>query len=120
MGRLQPFLSLIGSLLLIQGTTALLCLALSISPPSPWNRAIRPDPLHAWIHVIWAMVIGWGLKRSNPLALGWSFGGFYWLFGLLGLTLHHPGGLLLDLGENTFHLLIGTLGLGLSWRERDR
>lgn len=115
MGRLQKFLSLLGGLLLIQGATVLLCLALSISLPSPWSRAIRPDLLHGWIHVGWAILIWWGLKRGQTVALGWSFGLFYLLFGLLGLAVYHPWGLLLDLGENGFHLLLGSIGLGLAF-----
>lgn len=119
MQRLQQFLSLIGSLLLIQGATVLLCLALSISLPSPWSRAIRPDLLHGWIHVGWGLLIWLGLKRGQPLALGWSFGLFYTAFGLLGLAVHHPWGLLLDLGENSFHLLVGSIGLGLAFKMKE-
>ena len=114
MRRLQQFLSLIGSLLMIQGATVLFCLAFSISLPSPWSRAIRPDPLHGWIHVGWAVLIWLGLKQGQTRILGWSFSLFYLLFCALGLLIHYPLGLLLDLGENGFHLLIGTIGLGLT------
>jgi len=118
MKRLQQFLRLIASLLLIQGSAVILCHLLSIALASPWSRAVRPDPLHGWIHVIWAGLIWLGLRRGRAIALGWSLGGFYWLFGLLGLAIHHPLGLLLDLGENAFHFIVGATGLWLTLAAR--
>ncbi len=114
MKQLQQFLRLIGSLLLIQGSLVILFLTFSLSLSSPWSRAIRPDLLHGWIHVGWAMLIWLGLKRGQAIALGWSFSLFYLLFGLLGLAVHHPWGLLLDSGENLFHLLVGSISLALT------
>ena len=118
MKRLRQFLYLIGSLLFFQGVTSLLFLALSISIPTPWNRLIRPDSLHAWLHVSSAMLIWIGLRQKKVLAVGRSFSLCYLLLGLLGLALHHPLGLLLDKGENLFHLLIAAAGLWLSFRAK--
>jgi hypothetical protein len=81
------------------------------------------DFWHAWIH------IGWGAAGVALLArrytsytagtLALAFGAFYSVLAIVGVTIHHPFGLELDVFENGFHLVAGPTTLllgGLSWR----
>lgn len=117
---LRTYLGIVGSLLFLQGAAVLLLLNLGISLPSPWSRAVRPDVLHGWIHIIWALAIWVSLKQRKTWAMGWGFGLFYLLFSLVGFVFQNPGGLLLGSGENLFHLLAGAIAIYLVSRSPHR
>jgi Domain of unknown function (DUF4383) len=73
------------------------------------------DFWHSWIHILWgaAGVALLRLRRDERTAarLALVFGVFYTTLGVLGVSLHHPLGLELDVFENTFHLTAGPLTL---------
>ena len=110
---LHRYLLSISSLLFLQGLAVLLLMSLSLTLPSPWNRAVPPDAFHAWIHLIWAIAIGWSLRRGKVLQIGTGFSGFYLAFAGIGFLIDQPWGLQLGLGENLFHLGVGAIALGL-------
>jgi hypothetical protein len=111
MKTLSRYLAIVGTALLIQGIIIVLLNAFSITLTSPWSRAIRPDVPHAVVHIVWGGLIWLGLKQNQARLTGLTFGAFYLLFGLLGVVADHPWGLLLDRGENGFHLLVGAIAL---------
>lgn len=118
MKALRLYLTLIGGLLFLQGVAVLLVMYFSISLSSPWSRALRPDALHAGIHIVWGLLIGLGLKAHRAWALGLGLGLFYVLFAVLGIGLDSPLGLMLGRGENGFHLGVGAIALFLVLPQR--
>jgi hypothetical protein len=81
------------------------------------------NPPHAVLHIVWGAL---GLAvlvvfrtRGAHLRLGLVFGLFYTALGFLGIAVHHPLGMRLELSENVFHLTVGPLMLlltCLAWR----
>ncbi len=110
---LPRYLATVATLLFVQGSLVLLFLGFSITLPSPWDRAVRPDALHGIIHVVWALLIATGLAVGKHRQTALSFSLFYLLLALFGIVMIHPWGLLLDSGENLFHLLVGAIALYL-------
>ncbi len=49
------------------------------------------------------------------ITLGFVFGTFYTLLGLLGIVVHDPFGMRLELPENVFHLTVGPTTLLVAW-----
>ena len=93
---------------------------------NPWLPASTPllvrgtfgiDFWHAWLHIGWGLVglaVLWSSRAiTGPARLAVIFGLFDTSLGLLGVIVHHPLGLELDLPENLFHLLAGPAALGL-------
>ena len=117
--RLRIYLQLVAGILLIQGVAVLLLMVLSITLPSPLNRAVPPDGLHAWIHIVWALALGVAVYRSKVRQVAVEFYIFYFLLALLGFLSEAPLGLQLGLGENLFHVLIGAIALWLSQTQRN-
>jgi hypothetical protein len=76
------------------------------------------NPPHAWLHVAWggAGLVFLALFRTFParIGLGLVFGIFYTLLGFLGIVVHHPFRMRLELSENVFHLTVGPLMLLLT------
>ena len=83
------------------------------------------NPPHAWLHIIWGSggLLYLSLDRglAGRLRLGFIFGTFYSLLGFLGIIVHDPFGLRLELPENAFHLTVGPLMLlltSMAYRQR--
>ena len=123
---LRWYLLLLMGGLLAQGLGSLafrLVPALPAAAPYLVRGILGIDFWHAWIHILWgaagiALLL---LQRGTPAAvrLALIFGLFYTALGILGVTLHHPFGLKLDVFENGFHLTAGPLTLGLgAWGAR--
>ena len=110
------YLWALGIGLLVEGA---IMLVLGFLPSSlfPAGAPFPPDPLHNTIHVIWGLVIvgllANGLSDLGAALLATAFGVFYVGFGILGVVIHHPFGLLLGPGENGFHFIVGPVGLVL-------
>jgi hypothetical protein len=104
---LRPYLALLGAALLGQGLAS-------------WAlyRFTNADPLHAFIHVVWGgvMIVLVARPRGERFyaRLALAFGVFYTALAALGIVVHHPFGLRLDLGENVFHLIVGPITLALA------
>jgi hypothetical protein len=100
--------------LLVQGLGSLtfrLAPALAADAPYLIGGILGIDFWHAWIHIVWG-ITGMGVllvrrSRSMWISLALAFGVFYTTLGILGVTIHHPLGLELDLFENSFHLIAG-------------
>lgn len=83
------------------------------------------NPPHAWLHVVWG---GGGLiylaayrNFTSRIRLGFVFGTFYTLLGFLGVIVHDPFGMRLELPENVFHFTVGPLMLlftSMAYRHR--
>ena len=82
------------------------------------------DLWHAWIHIVWGslgiVILARSSARQAQIWLALGFGAFYSALGIVGVWIHHPLGLELDIFENAFHLTVGPatllLGiLGASW-----
>lgn len=73
------------------------------------------DVRHNAIHVAWGAVILLILWRNPSIAprVLVVFGVFYVFLGFAGVLSRNPFGLLLGLGENAFHLMVGPLALVL-------
>ena len=86
--------------------------------PLPLATVMNGNPPHGWLHVVWgAGGLAWLLlfRSANArLVLGAAFGIFYTLLGFLGLVVHDPLGMRLELPENVFHLTVGPLTLLLT------
>jgi hypothetical protein len=103
--------------LLAQGLGSLvLRLAPELDARSPYlvSGVLGIDIWHALIHIVWGaagllLLARLGRRIAGRLAL--VFGLFYTALGLLGVLVHHPLGLKLDLFENGFHLVAGPLAL---------
>ena len=108
--------------LLVQGTGSLL---LDLRPdvraatPLALATAMNGNPPHAWLHIVWGLVGLFVLLAFRSAAarirLGLTFGVFYTLLGFLGIAVHHPFGMRIELPENLFHLTVGPLMLLLTW-----
>jgi hypothetical protein len=103
----------VGALLLGQGAASLLVRADGRDPHA--TTRLLSDPRHAAIHVIWgAVLLPFGLRARDPrivAVMALVFGVFYIGLLVLGSVVHHPFGLMIDGPENTFHAIIGSLGL---------
>ena len=121
---LIAYLALLGALLLAQGTLSIVLRASGHLAGGPAGAFARADYGHATIHVVWGCVmlalVALGLTRADAIRLALVFGAFYSALAVLGLVVHHPFGLILNTGENIFHLIVGpgTLLAGLYERRR--
>jgi hypothetical protein len=120
---LRRYLAAMGGLLLAQGTASLALRAGGVELAPLAQAFVNADPLHAVVHVAWGLALllaALFAPSPRPLAgLALVFGVFYSGLALLGTAVHHPLGLLLGLGENVFHFVVGpiTLLLGArAWR----
>jgi hypothetical protein len=114
--------------LLVQGAGSLLLDdATDITARTPWLLAtvMNGNPPHAKLHIAWGIAgLLWLAIFRNAAAyrlLGLVFGLFYTGLGFLGIAVHDPFAMRLELPENTFHLTVGPLMLlltGLAWRGR--
>ena len=81
------------------------------------------DPLHSAIHLVWGVALLLAVARREPrverTAL-LAFGLFYVGFLVVGLLVHHPLGMQIDVKEDVFHAVIGPLALLLWYLERPR
>lgn len=107
--------------LLVQGTGSLILdFNSSLRTATPYLLAtiMNGNPPHAWLHIIWGaggliFLTTFRTFRAR-LGLGFVFGTFYTLLGFLGIVVHHPFGMRLELPENTFHLTVGPVMLLLT------
>jgi hypothetical protein len=83
------------------------------------------NPPHAWLHIIWGsgglLYLAIDRGRAGRLRLGFIFGTFYTLLGFLGIVVHDPFDMRLELPENAFHLTVGPLMLlltSMAYRQR--
>ena len=111
----RRFLWIVGAALLLQGGLSLVVRALAVPLPDLALAFVNADPLHAFIHMTWGLVMLGAVTRiTHDPALArlvLTFGVFYTLLAFLGVLVHHPFGLKLDLGENVFHFTVGPLAL---------
>lgn len=133
LSKLWHYLRLMGWVLLLQGSAALVWAVLpnpAIGFPNVVLRLLQTDPLHALIHVGWGMFL---LKRLNSptqeptiapqsriIQAGWAFGIFYMIMGITGILVHHPLGMRLDRGENLFHFVSASIALLFAARSTAR
>ncbi len=121
----RRFLWIVGAALLLQGGLSLVVRALAVPLPDLALAFVNADPLHALVHMAWGLVMLGAVTRiTDEVALArlvLTFGMFYTGLAFLGVLVHHPFGLKLDLGENVFHFTVGPLALlfGL-WALRPR
>ncbi|MCW5849645.1 MAG: hypothetical protein KIT87_06155 [Anaerolineae bacterium] len=121
----RRFLWIVGAALLLQGGVSLVVRALAVPLPDLALAFVNADSLHAVIHITWGLIMLGAVARiAHDTALArlvLTFGVFYTLLAFLGVLVHHPFGLKLDLGENVFHFTVGPLALlvGL-WGVRGR
>lgn len=108
--------------LLVQGAGSLVLdfnLQLRSVMPLPLATLMNGNPPHGWLHVVWgAGGLAWLLlfrSANDRIRLGAAFGIFYTLLGFLGLVVHDPFGMRLELPENAFHLTVGPLMLLLTF-----
>lgn len=83
------------------------------------------NPPHAWLHVVWGagglVYLAAYRNFSSRIRLGFVFGTFYTLLGFLGVFVHDPFGMRLELPENLFHFTVGPLMLlftAMAYRHR--
>jgi hypothetical protein len=107
--------------LLVQGAGSLVLDSndgLRLKLPYLLATVMNGNPPHAWLHVVWGVggLLLLSLFRTFEagIALGFLFGAFYTLLGFLGIVVHHPFGMRLELPENVFHLTVGPLMLLLT------
>jgi hypothetical protein len=108
--------------LLVQGAGSLLLdfnAGMRSVTPTPLATLMNGNPPHAWLHVVWgAGGLTWLLlfRSANArIVLGFVFGIFYTLLGFLGVAVHDPFGMRIELPENVFHLTVGPLMLLLTF-----
>jgi hypothetical protein len=115
---LRPYLLAAGAILLGQGAVSLVVRSAGRDPHA--TSRLLSDPAHATIHVSWGLVLLAVLAlRANGAVqarVTLAFGVFYVGLLVLGLTVHHPFGLMIDGKENAFHAVIGPLGVILGLR----
>jgi hypothetical protein len=119
---LQLYLWVVMAGLLVQGAGSLLLdLRPDVRAATPILLAtiMNGNPPHAWLHIVWG-VVGLAVLMMFRSAvarvwLGLAFGTFYTLLGFLGIAVHHPMAMRLELPENVFHLTVGPLMLLLTW-----
>ena len=128
MKLLTWYLWLVMAGLLLQGAGSLLLdMRPDVQAATPYVLAtvMNGNPPHAVLHIAWgsAGLAFLALFRSAGarLLLGLVFGIFYTGLGFLGIAVHDPFGMRLELPENVFHLTVGPLMLlltALAWRTR--
>jgi hypothetical protein len=108
--------------LLVQGTGSLLLdfnAGMRGAMPIPLATVMNGNLPHAWLHIVWgAGGLAWLLlfRSANArIVLGSVFGIFYTLLGFLGIAVHDPFGMRIELPENIFHLTVGPLMLLLTF-----
>ena len=115
---LRPYLALLGAALLGQGLASWALDWSGRGGDRSLYRFANADPLHAFIHVVWGgvMIVLVARPRGERFyaRLALAFGAFYTALAALGIVVHHPFGLRLDLGENVFHLIVGPVTLALA------
>jgi hypothetical protein len=114
---LRLYIALLGAALLGQGLASwALDWTGNASNGMPYRFA-NSDPRHAFVHVAWGVVmlglVAVGIDERGSARLAVAFGLFYTALAALGLAVHHPLGLRLDIGENVFHLLVGPSALAI-------
>lgn len=118
----HAYLWLVMAGLLAQGGGSLL---LDLRPdvqaatPSLLATVMNGNAPHAALHIVWG-VLGLAILSvvRTPAArlwLGLVFGVFYTGLGFLGVGVHHPFSMRLELPENLFHLTVGPLMLMVTW-----
>lgn len=124
---LAVYLWLVMAGLLVQGAGSLLLDERpDLMPAFPMLMAVvmNGNPPHAVLHIVWgAFGLAYLALFRSPAAhlrLGLVFGLFYTGLGFLGIAVHHPFGMRLELPENAFHLTVGPLMLLLTWLARRR
>ncbi len=131
----RAYVLVLGGGLLLEGLSLFVlgAIPLAIVPPVlvPLFTAFQPDPPHDALHVVWGVaLLGLPWLRPatfRPETLAIVFGVFYIGLGFLGLLVHWPFGMRLDLPQNVFHFTVGPIALVLgvwawTWlhREDDR
>ena len=119
---LALYLWLVMAGLLLQGAGSLLLDGrpdLVPAFPSLMATAMNGNPPHAILHIVWGAfgltVLALFRTPAARVRLGFAFGLFYTALGFLGIAVHHPFGMRLELQENAFHLTVGPLMLLLTW-----
>ncbi|GAB4366444.1 MAG: hypothetical protein Kow00121_03810 [Elainellaceae cyanobacterium] len=127
---LRCYLCGLGLVLLLQGVAAIAYKFIPVELPALWDRALRTDLTHASVHIGWGILLiflistsssnrflnsirYWISAKQQTEILGFIFGGFYLSLGFLGIAVRYPLGMMLDRGENLFHLLAGAIAWGL-------
>jgi hypothetical protein len=117
---LRFYLWFLGASLLLQGAISLLLILANIEPLAYFSKVLTIDRLHAAIHIGWGIAILGLLRKVNSdrflAGLGFSFGGFYLMLGLLGTIAEYPLGMTLRWSEDLFHLVVSPVALLLSWK----
>lgn len=118
----QAYLWLVMAGLLAQGGGSLLLDLrpdLQAATPSPLATVLNGNPPHAALHIVWGIaglaILGLVRTPTARLCLGLVFGVFYTGLGFLGIGVHHPLSMRLELPENVFHLTVGPLMLIFTW-----
>ena len=115
---LRLYLATAGAVLLGQGGASLLVRAAGRDPHA--TSRLLSDPAHAAIHVVWGLVLlgVLAVRAGEPAEarVALAFGAFYVGLRVLGLTVHHPFGLMIDGNENAFHAVVGPAALVLGLR----
>jgi hypothetical protein len=119
---LAVYLWLVMAGLLVQGAGSLLLDERpDLMPRFPGLAAtvMNGNPPHAVLHIVWGAfglaVLTLFRGPVSRLRLGLAFGLFYTALGFLGMAVHHPFGMRLEVQENAFHLTVGPLMLLLTW-----
>lgn len=128
MKPLTWYLWLVMAGLLLQGAGSLLLdLRPDVQAATPYLLAtvMNGNPPHAVLHIAWGAtglaILALFRSAGARLLLGLVFGLFYTGLGFLGIAVHDPFGMRLELPENAFHLTVGPLMLvltALAWRSR--
>lgn len=115
---LQRYLWAVGVLLLAQGALSLVVRAAGRDPHA--TSRLLSDPAHATIHVLWGLgllaVLLFRAGEAAQIRAAVAFGAFYVGLLLLGVSVDHPFGLMIDGKENVFHAVIASAALVLAVR----
>ena len=114
--------------LLVQGTGSLVLDfngGLRSATPYLLATVMNGNPPHAWLHMVWGAggLVYLAIYRNltSRIRIGFVFGTFYTLLGFLGVVVHDPFGMRLELPENLFHFTVGPLMLlftSMAFRQR--